>query len=497
MKKSKILLLALSVLLTIGLLAACADDAGSNNQQTEAQDNDPTEGINGNGHDETPAKILPNLPEGLDLGGVQFRLLLEETEGHDWAVSGVMAEAETGAPLNDAAFRRNEYVTNKLNFEIVYTTQPVYTLTSGDVRRSVQAGTNDFDAVIIRQMEVASLITTGSIIELSHVPYLDFDKPWWDNNIMEQLSIDGRQFAMFGDFIVAANDAIRILMFNKQLHRDLGLSNLYELVKEGRWTLDAFYEMSRGASADLTGDGTMGTEDRYGLLMQRGSVVCFMIGTGVNTVSKNANDLPYVSIGDERSLIALNRIHQIMAVPDLVIFDTAFPNEWADLQIAFENGQGLFFGEVMQLAERMRGTELDFGVLPFPKLDEHQANYYSFVDSWCMNHIVIPVTNDNLEQTGQILEALSAESYYTVRPAYYDIMLTGQFVRDEESVMMLDIILENKLVSLDEIFNWGIFGAISPALTAPSPDFVSVIERVMARTETMIERTVDAILDLD
>jgi len=302
---------------------------------------------------------------------------------------------------------------------------------------------------------------------------------------------------VFGDFIVAANDAIRILMFNKQIHRDSGLENLYELVKTGRWTIDTFYNVSKDVSADLNGDGIMDTRDRYGLLLQRGSVVCFMFGAGVNTTSKDSSDLPGLSIGDERSLLVLQKIHEAVNAPNLAIFDSEFPNTWADLQIAFENNQGLLFGEVLQLAERMRASDTDFGILPFPKFDEIQESYFAFADSRCINHIFIPITNHNLVETGQILEILSAESYYTVRPAYYEKSLTGKFVRDEESSEMLDIILANKIVSMDEMFNWGMLNAVSDALTSPGPDFVSVIERQFQRTEAAIQRTVNNILDLD
>ena len=54
-----------------------------------------------------------------------------------------------------------------------------------------------------------------------------------------------------------------------------------------------------------------------------------------------------------------------------------------------------------------------------------------------------------------MVEALAAESMYTLTPAYYDIALERKYMRDEESREMLDIILSSRIVDLDIIFNWG------------------------------------------
>ena len=51
----------------------------------------------------------------------------------------------------------------------------------------------------------------------------------------------------------------------------------------------------------------------------------------------------------------------------------------------------------------------------------------------------MPTNASDPERTEIILEALSAESRYTVQPAYYDISLKGKYIRDEECADMLDI----------------------------------------------------------
>ena len=62
--------------------------------------------------------------------------------------------------------------------------------------------------------------------------------------------------------------------------------------------------------------------------------------------------------------------------------------------------------------------------------------------------LCVPMTTSDPERTGIVLEAMAAESMYTVTPAYYDVALKGKYARDEESLDMLDIILESRCYDL-------------------------------------------------
>ena len=58
--------------------------------------------------------------------------------------------------------------------------------------------------------------------------------------------------------------------------------------------------------------------------------------------------------------------------------------------------------------------------------------------------LAVPITATNLERTGIITEALSAESYKRVIPAYYETALKTKYARDDESVQMLDMIANSR-----------------------------------------------------
>ena len=102
----------------------------------------------------------------------------------------------------------------------------------------------------------------------------------------------------------------------------------------------------------------------------------------------------------------------------------------------------LFFMQLMQMVPKLRDMDADFGILPYPKLDEAQAQYSSTSrDNFDL--FVVPIDVKDTEFTGIITEALCAESYRSVVPKYYDVVLKSKTSRDEESAEMIDIIRDN------------------------------------------------------
>ena len=98
---------------------------------------------------------------------------------------------------------------------------------------------------------------------------------------------------------------------------------------------------------------------------------------------------------------------------------------------------------------------ISFGVLPVPKLDEEQANYFNGINSYQSSVIGIPSSNvENQEATAYLIELLG---YYSdsVTDAYYEKTLKLQAVEEDADAEMLDLIFNNRLYDLGAIYNWG------------------------------------------
>ena len=102
----------------------------------------------------------------------------------------------------------------------------------------------------------------------------------------------------------------------------------------------------------------------------------------------------------------------------------------------FMNDQVLFLVHGVGSAQMFRDMKSDFGVIPTPKLDESQEDYFITPDITKL--LVIPVTASDLDRTAVIVEALAYEGYSYLRPLYYETMLQSKYLRDEESIEMLD-----------------------------------------------------------
>ena len=493
------IIICLSLALILISSAACGDNqsaaedgninvpAETNGQNDETQDPAVQEEIN-----QEEIKMLPDIPEDLDFEGYKFRAFYSSVEEAGvWGLRDIVHdEMEQGAEvINDAVYMRNLYLEEKYNFEIVGIPTTTTTMQSSAIRRVIQSGSDEYDVLFVRQNQTADLITTGCLVDLNEVMYLDFDKPWWDKSIIDQLSVVNKIFAASGDIMATNSNALRVFLFNKQMIADFALDSPYDLVRENKWTLDTFYDMCKDASRDVNGDGIFDQHDQYGYLVQSGSTIKLFYSAGEHTIIKDSSGNPSLTAGNEKTMQTLEKIINILSHRDAVMFDGDYIGlddrgpEYV-LMTTFEDGRGLFFSEVLQLAERMRETDTDFGILPPPKADENQADYISFADSWCMNLMLVPVTNTNLERTGAILEAMGAESKYGLLPAYYEKKLLGKYARDDDSEEMLDIIIKNKIVSLDEMFNWALHGEIQSVLRSRSSNFASAIkERRNARRQ--------------
>ena len=425
------------------------DASGENDVQSEEEETE-----SGNSIEERPDYELPER----NLGGYDFRILSRsEAANIHWWNYDISVEEESGDPIDDAVFRRNQKVEELYNINIVNIPNNSVGSTAS---RSIRAGSDDYDIVVIGLRDgQESLMTDGHLSDLNAVPNIDLTRPWWDQKAVEQLSINNKLFATACDLTVRDKDAIIILMFNKQLMRDYELGDIYSLVSSGKWTLDKMHEMMRTVSRDITGDGAMGLDDQYGLLSQYRHSEYLFNAAGEYISKLNAQKIPEITVYNERAALVSDKIAEMQGDRNITMHAEQGSGVAADIWDGFQvpffaEGRALFYHAGMNRVALLRTMEQDFGILPPPKFDENQENYHAAVDAWCMSAVSVPITADK-DKAGLILETLAYESRYILLPAYYDVNLKTKFARDEESSAMIDIILNNRLYDLGDIFYWG------------------------------------------
>ena len=163
----------------------------------------------------------------------------------------------------------------------------------------------------------------------------------------------------------------------------------------------------------------------------------------------------------------------------------------AQLQMMNDN-RALFQQTLMDRVFLLRKYECEFGILPQPLMHEGQTEYRAPVDMACTSSVSIPITAGDPERTGIILEALTADSYYSLIPSYYEVAIKGKGLRDVESLEMFDIIFGNRIYDIGWAFG---FGGIPDMITAMGGSGKTDIASQYAKREEKAQKDLDKFIE--
>lgn len=422
----------------------------------------------------------------LGLDGYEFNVMTRSVDSY-WAVFDMSADAETGDTMNDAVYRRNMYLEDKCGF----TLKTSYSADSScsEINTYILSGDDAFDAYFPSARQAGSAATDGLLYDLYTLPRLDLDNDCWNSMFSDTLNYGGKLFYATGAITTNGYDSIRLFMFNKTIAGKSNLADPYEMVRNGKWTIDAFNEMATGAAQDLNGDTEMTLDDQWGMAWQKyiGGVI-FYYGSGEFVTTMDSENHPQVAVGGARSTEVYGKIRDMIS--DKKVY---YQGEDADILQAFYDGHSLFLTEVLDAAKRLRPYDVTFGILPVPKYDEAQEEYIQYVDGWCLSPVVVPVNASNPERTGFIIEAIAEESKNYLSAPYYDTVLNGKVLRDDESSEMLDIVLNNFVLDNCDLYQWsGMMDTMKDAMTN-GKELASVIASSKSALGNAIKKTTEAI----
>lgn len=145
----------------------------------------------------------------------------------------------------------------------------------------------------------------------------------------------------------------------------------------------------------------------------------------------------------------------------------------------------------------IRDMKDDYGVLPYPKLDEQTEGYRTYLSgTFSAQMISVNQPETNWERTGTITEALNAYSREFVIPAIYEVTLKTKTSRDERSVEMLDLILDSRAYSFDSCDEVNF--PLSPTRTlrsligsAKSKDITSYYASVKTQAQEWVDKMIE------
>lgn len=463
--------------LTVITAVSCASDTGGAASDTSARS-----GESSSESEAETTEISDDLPA-TDLSGWQFRIF----NTADFQKFAHVDEAN-GEVVNDAVYNANLNVEERFNVEIV----TVLTDDTGKTKDSILSGSDDFDVSMMHDVTAGTQAQSGLFLNVRELPHLNFEKPWWPEFTVDTLTVANKMYTISNYMTYLGMDWTRVIFFNIDRLNDYNLESPYDLVRNGTWTFDKWISMTKDIYEDSDGDGQNEYGDFHGFALT-GPYYCWLEAFDIEPYAKDAETVLRLDINSDRMVTLCQKLYSWLYENNGCYYSSSDGGNYAENNYLgmFAAGRSLFtYGVLQRLIIACRDTDINYGILPMPKLTDTQQEYYS----GCTDRfIVVPKTNSNIDNTGLIIEAMSAQGYKEVLPAYYDTALKWKYSNDKDSSEMLDIIFKNRRISLEYVYcSSGQYATcLSTVVMAKGADWTSYYAKTEKQHQKMLEKTVE------
>lgn len=337
-KMKRLTLILLSLVLMLGILAACSGgnkgNEGSGNNDTPAQTTPSNN--NGGGGDEPDEPDVPVI-EYPDLGGREIKLVAW------WPL-----EPNPDDIAGQEALDRIAQVEENYNVKITF----LEPLSWGDVNSTFTAAQLDgqpYADLFRLQYDWAIPAGVNGMLQ----KFGDLWDPDYFTVLRPSPEMLGEQYG-FETFDASTSTGIFI---NYDILEELGLDNPHDLMAAGNWNWDSFKRLAKEATVDLDNDGV---NDYWGLSGWAHDFSIFAVAS--NNSRFIFNDTMSEGLSDPRTVAAYEFIRELYH--DEKVWqerDHANSHEERDV---FVEGKSLFTAAFMWQSDGFR--EMNLGFVPFP-----------------------------------------------------------------------------------------------------------------------------------
>ena len=396
------------------------------------------------GSQEDSGNYLDDLGS-FDFENQTFKVLSVESQEGTYTLFDI--KEETADPVDAAVYKRNRIIESRFNIILDGHTEKQYSTCYEKLRNEAMAPTEGWDLVMLINRDAYTAISENMICTPKDLKYIDMSKSYYLRDVNDALTIDGVSLFAYSDESIYTFERSACIAFNKKMIEDENMDNPYDLVDSGEWTYEKMFQMvADGTKLDSEGNtsvwGCIGMADYAG--------VSFWLGCGQKLITTNASKTTLkFEIDKNQNLITLTNAMRTLQNNKQMMLDWNRGDDkyWVD---PFTSEGALFQNNIVGKLMLLRNVEsFDYGVVPYPKLNTEQKEYYSrVVDAWLH---VVPKTCTDIDRASVILEALASGSSQYVFPAYYDKVLKYSILRDEKSIEMLEVIRAHRVFDLADV----------------------------------------------
>ncbi len=408
--------------------------------------------------------------------------------------------------INDDLRLRAEILENELGLKLEEIQFHSPTRKNGEFLKEVingnLASTEDYQVVVPCLYDGASLALGGHLYNLMSLEGLQIEAPWWNQEFNESMTYANQLYFTIGDIGLVNKSCTQSLFFNYELWDKNGLTETYggdpyQLVRDGKWTTDLVFEAAKSMGRDVNSDGKVDYQDEVGWSGQLDDMWAIFFGSGEKIACADAEGYPEITMYNERSAKVMEKLQEFVQGEGYYISANDYfgvSSTPVDLtRGAFITGRSLFFNDAVGTVVVLGNMEARFGVVPEPKFDEAQEDYYSLVNPWGASCFAIPVcvTDEKLTMTIDALNVLGAASKNTVAKDYQETVLSYMKTRDDESAEMInDYILPNRACDVGMVYQWGGLDILLQNMAYnPINSFASQFDAKQEAAENALETT--------
>ncbi len=379
--------------------------------------------------------------------------------------------------VDNAIYDRNDQIQRRLNVDLEWS------LTNGSasyidnfikqVEAYANSGSQSIDIIATYSQTAGLLAIRGYLMDFAKIEekateeypfFVDLEKPWWPKQLVETVSFGDSYYFLSGDISTNVLYMMHCLYINKDMFSKLKLTIPYADVYAGTWTLDKLIKLTTGVYVDSDTVPGKSKEDVFGFIGRSYILDAFYVGSNMHYLLRDEENYLRVS-ADLESAKTVKLVSKLGAM-----FGS---NDWVSRKFAeqageeiseistFSKGRALVVQQHAQMAmhDLVGKVDFSFSVLPTPKYNEKQVNYYTNVGNPMSLYGFFVDLNPRgnmaatLSMLTAVLECWGSEAYRLTTPEIFNVNMQLKYSEDQETTDMFEYIRTGITFDIGRFFN--------------------------------------------
>ncbi len=436
----RIIALVMAILTLSGMFVACVDNGGEE-VTTDPGNGASTLAPSADVSTEETLYVEDDLAEKYNFNETIVIFMWE-----DYTMMEFYAD-ETGDIIDDAIFKRNDSVEDRLGITFEYIEEKG---ASSNYEAWIQKAENDYQSdntydIYAGYSRSAPLMALkGMTANLLDYEAFSVEKPWWPAALTNECTINDQLYFCSGDISTNLLWMMIGTFYNKELYSEYfpNEKTPMDMVEDNEWTMEKFFSMTRDIYTD-DGNGQKDDADFYGYILYETNIDAFQTAAGIISIEKDNEAGLKISDGwnSQRCADVCELVGDFLDSEGIIYKDST------KIRNIFYEERGIFITDRTFIVagkdtSETGKIEFSYGLVPQPKYSADQETFLTNVGH-PFTMYAVNSQSKKLEASVTTLEALGSANHRTVTPAVFEVAMKIRYTDDPQTSDMYDILREN------------------------------------------------------